>query len=136
MPSVISIARRGSTACAARPCWPPPKLLRAAANTAAHWKRWIRHRNPHRRHARVLRARVLRRDGKPAEALALLAPESDKGTLTPAGWRELALAGLANGDTRRARAALDPLQKSGALGTRAYAALEDNGAGRLDQRQR
>ena len=74
--------------------------------------------------ARVLRARVLRREGKPAEALALLAPESDKGTLTPGGWRELALAALASGDVRRARAALDPLQKSGALGTRAYAALE------------
>jgi HemY protein len=74
--------------------------------------------------ARVMRARMLRRDGKPAEAVALLAPESDKGSLTPAGWRELALAGLASGDTLRARAALDPLQKSGALGTRAYAALE------------
>ncbi len=74
--------------------------------------------------ARVLRARVLRRDGKPAEALSLLAPESDKGTLTPAGWRELALAALASGDARRARDALDPLQKSGALGTRGYAALE------------
>ncbi len=74
--------------------------------------------------ARVLRARVLRRDGKPAEALALLAPEADKGTLTPGGWRELALAALAHGDIRRAREALDPLQKSGALGSRAYAALE------------
>lgn len=74
--------------------------------------------------ARVLRARVLRREGKPAEALALLTPEADKGALTPAGWRELALAALANGDTRRAREALDPLQKSGALGSRAYAALE------------
>ena len=73
--------------------------------------------------ARVLRARVLRREGKSAEALALLAPESDKGTLTPGGWRELALAALASGDVRRAREALDPLQKSGALG-RAYAALE------------
>jgi HemY protein len=74
--------------------------------------------------ARVLRARLLRREGKPAEALALLIPESDKGTLTPGGWRELALAALASGDLRRAREALDPLQKSGALGSRAYAALE------------
>lgn len=74
--------------------------------------------------ARVLRARVLRRDGKSAEALALLTPESDKGTLSPGGWRELALAALANGDLRRARAALEPLQKSGALGSRAYAVLE------------
>ena len=74
--------------------------------------------------ARVLRARVLRREGKPAEALALLAPESDKGTLTPGGWRELVRAALATGDLRRAREALAPLQKSGALGNRAYAALE------------
>jgi Uncharacterized enzyme of heme biosynthesis len=76
--------------------------------------------------ARVLRARLLRREGKSAEALALLTPESDKGTLTPGGWRELALAALAQGDIRRAREALDPLQKSGALGSRAYAALEAN----------
>ena len=74
--------------------------------------------------ARVLRARLLRREGKPAEALALLAPEADKGTLTPGGWRELAHAALASGNLRRAREALAPLQKSGALGHRAYAALE------------
>lgn len=76
------------------------------------------------RAARVLRARVLRRDGKPAEALALLAPEADSGSLTPGGWRELALAALATGDRRRALAALEPLQKSGALGRHGYAALE------------
>lgn len=88
------------------------------------------------RAARVLRARVLRRDGKPAEALALLTSEADSGSLSPGGWREYALAALANGDTRRAREALDPLQKSGVLGTRAYNALETqilvaslNGAG-------
>lgn len=74
--------------------------------------------------ARVLRARMLRSEGKPAEALALLVPESDKGSLTPAGWRELALAALASGDLRRAREALAPLQKSAALGTRGYATLE------------
>ncbi|HWU75411.1 MAG TPA: heme biosynthesis HemY N-terminal domain-containing protein [Rhodanobacter sp.] len=74
--------------------------------------------------ARVLRARLLRREGKPAEALALLVPESDKGTLTPGGWRELALAALQSGEPRRAREALAPLQKSGALGSRGYAALE------------
>jgi HemY protein len=74
--------------------------------------------------ARVMRARVLRREGKPIEALALLIPESEKGTLTPGGWRELILAALANGDIKRARDALAPLQKSGALGNRAYAALE------------
>lgn len=74
--------------------------------------------------ARTLRARVLRRDGKSAEALALLAPDADKGSLPPNGWRELALAALAVGQPARARAALAPLQKSGALGTRGYAALE------------
>jgi HemY protein len=74
--------------------------------------------------ARVLRARVLRRDGKSGEALALLAPDADKAALPPGGWRELTLSALAAGDTRRALAALDPLQKSGALGTRGYAVLE------------
>lgn len=76
------------------------------------------------RAARVMRAHVLRRDGKPAESLALLAPEADGNTLSPGGWRELALAALASGDIRRARQALEPLQKSGALGARGYAALE------------
>ncbi|RDS80710.1 heme biosynthesis protein HemY [Dyella psychrodurans] len=76
------------------------------------------------RAARVLRARVLRRDGKPADALTLLIPEADSGSLSPGGWREYALAALASGDMRRARAALDPLQKSGVLGTRGYSALE------------
>ncbi len=76
------------------------------------------------RAARVLRARVLRRDGKAAEAVALLAPEADAGTLSPGGWRELAIASLETGDFRRAREALEPIQKSGALGARNYAALE------------
>ncbi|GLQ86555.1 heme biosynthesis HemY N-terminal domain-containing protein [Dyella flagellata] len=76
------------------------------------------------RAARVLRARVLRRDGKPAEALALLTPEADSGSLSPGGWRELVLAALAAGDTRRARSALEPLQKSGVMSARAYASLE------------
>lgn len=74
--------------------------------------------------ARVLRARILCRDGKAAEALTLLAPDADKGTLPPGGWRELAQAALAVGDTKRALAALEPLHKSGALGARGYAALE------------
>jgi HemY protein len=76
------------------------------------------------RAARVLRARVLRREGRPAEAVNLLATEADSGNLTPGGWRELALAAMTSGDMRRARQALEPLQKSGALGTRGYAALE------------
>lgn len=74
--------------------------------------------------ARVMRARVLRREGKASEALALLAPESEKHSLTPGGWREFVMAALASGDLRRARDALEPLQKSGALGHRAYAELE------------
>ncbi|BFI94929.1 MAG: heme biosynthesis protein HemY [Rhodanobacter sp.] len=74
--------------------------------------------------ARVLRARMLRREGKAGEAVALLAPDADKAALPPGGWRELALSALDAGDTRRALAALDPLQKSGALGTRGYTALE------------
>jgi HemY protein len=76
------------------------------------------------RAARVLRARVLRRDGKSAEALALLTPEADSGSLSPGGWREFVLAALAAGDTRRARNALEPLQKSGVMSARAYNALE------------
>jgi HemY protein len=76
------------------------------------------------RAARVLRARVLRRDGKATEAVNLLAPEADNGNLTPGGWRELALASLASGDTRRARQTLEPLQKSGAFGLRGFATLE------------
>lgn len=76
------------------------------------------------RAARVLRARILRRDGKASEALALLVPEADKGSLPPGGWRELALSALATGDTKRALDALEPLQKSGALGARGYAVIE------------
>jgi HemY protein len=56
--------------------------------------------------------------------VALLAPDADKAALPPGGWRELALSALAVGDTRRALAALEPLQKSGALGARGYATLE------------
>ncbi|HEY9133846.1 MAG TPA: heme biosynthesis HemY N-terminal domain-containing protein [Dyella sp.] len=74
--------------------------------------------------ARVLRARFLRREGRAAEALALLAPEADSGSLTPGGWREFALAAVATSDFRRARQALDPLQKNAVVGPRAYAALE------------
>lgn len=74
--------------------------------------------------ARVMRAGLLRREGKAAEALALLLPESEKGTLTPGGWRELVLAALACNDLRRAREGLEPLQKSGGLGGRGYASLE------------
>ena len=86
------------------------------------------------RAARVLRARVLRREGKAAEAVNLLAPEADNGNLTPGGWRELALASLASGDTRRARQTLEPLQKSGAFGIRALCRARRTGARRLPAR--
>ena len=74
--------------------------------------------------ARMLRARVLRREGKPDEALALLSPEADAGRLPPSGWHELVLAALAANQPRRARIALEPLRKSNALGARGFAALE------------
>ena len=74
--------------------------------------------------ARVLRARVLRRAGKPGEALSLLVTQSEADKLSPSGWRELTLAALACGDTGRAREALKPLRKSAVLGAQRYAALE------------
>lgn len=74
--------------------------------------------------ARVARARVLRDDDRAEEALGLLAPEADAGTLPPAGWRELVAAALQAGDIERARGALEPLRRSGALEPRAYAEIE------------
>jgi HemY protein len=76
------------------------------------------------RAARVLRARLQRRAGRAGEAAALLAPEANTGALTPAGWIEYAEASLENRDARSALRALDPLQKSGEIGARAYAELE------------
>lgn len=74
--------------------------------------------------ARMLRARILRREGNYDEALALLLPEADANRLPPSGWHELALTALAAGQPQRARAALDPLRKSNALGARGFATLE------------
>jgi len=74
--------------------------------------------------ARILRARLLRRTGRASEAAALLAPEAGTGSLTPAGWLEFAEASLASNDPRSALRALEPLQKSGELGARAYADIE------------
>jgi HemY protein len=71
-----------------------------------------------------MRARLLRRIGRPGEASALLAPEANSGGLTPAGWIEFAEASLETGEPRNALRALDPLQKSGELGSRAYAEIE------------
>lgn len=76
------------------------------------------------RAARVLRARLMRRAGRPADAVALLAPEANSGALTPSGWIEFAEASLESHDARDAIRALDPLQKSGELGARAFAELE------------
>ena len=74
--------------------------------------------------ARMLRARVMRREGRAEEALALLMPEADTGRLPPSGWHELVLSALAAHQPRRARIALEPLRKSNALGAKRYAALE------------
>lgn len=74
--------------------------------------------------ARMLRARILRREGRYDEALALLLPEADANRLPPSGWHELALTALAAGQPQRARAALEPLRKSNALGARGFAVLE------------
>jgi len=74
--------------------------------------------------ARVMRARLLREDGRSDESLALLATEADAGTLPPGGWLELTEAALVRGDLERARGALEPLRKSGALGDDAFAALQ------------
>lgn len=73
--------------------------------------------------ARILRARILRRDGRAGEALQLLAPGADAGKLPPAGWHEYARAALAAGHPEQARAALEPLRKSDMLGSADYAAL-------------
>lgn len=74
--------------------------------------------------ARMLRARMLRTEGRSDEALALLSTEADAGRLPPSGWHELALSALAANQPLRARAALEPLRKSNALGARAFAELE------------
>jgi HemY protein len=76
------------------------------------------------RAARVLRARLVRRAGRSTEAAALLAPEASSASLTPSGWIEYAEASLESGDARSAVRALEPLQKSGELGARAFADLE------------
>ncbi|HLI18676.1 MAG TPA: heme biosynthesis HemY N-terminal domain-containing protein [Rhodanobacteraceae bacterium] len=73
--------------------------------------------------ARILRARVLRENGRAEEALQLLSPAAEAGKLPPAGWHEYALAALATFQPDKARAALEPLRKSDALGAAAFADL-------------
>ena len=75
--------------------------------------------------ARILRARILRENGRIEEALQLLAPGAEAGKLPPAGWHEYALAALANDQPDKARAALEPLRKSDMLGNAGYAELVD-----------
>jgi HemY protein len=75
--------------------------------------------------ARILRARILRENGRADEALQLLSPGADAGKLPPAGWYEFALAALATDQPDKARPALEPLRKSDMLGTAAYAELVD-----------
>ena len=74
--------------------------------------------------SRIVRARVLRRSGKPEQAVALLALDANADILSPGGWRELVLSALACGDTTRAYDALKPLQRSGVLADDRYAELE------------
>ncbi|MGE7138813.1 heme biosynthesis protein HemY [Luteibacter sp. NPDC031894] len=81
------------------------------------------------RAARVLRARYLRNSGRASEAATLLAPEANAGSLTPAGWIEYAEASLASGEARNVMRALEPLQKSGELGSRGYAEIESRVVG-------
>lgn len=67
--------------------------------------------------ARALRARLLLQRGMNAEALALLKPDADSGTLPPDAWRSLNSAALACGDYTTALETLPPLAKDEALGT-------------------
>jgi HemY protein len=73
--------------------------------------------------SRILRASILRGDGRAEEAMQLLAPGADAGKLPPAGWYEYALAALALNQPDKARAALEPLRKSDMLGPARHAGL-------------
>lgn len=75
--------------------------------------------------SRILRARILRENGRAEESLQLLAPGADAGKLPPAGWHEYALAALATDQPDKARTALEPLRKSDMLGAPGYAELVD-----------
>ncbi|MGH8145105.1 MAG: heme biosynthesis HemY N-terminal domain-containing protein [Rhodanobacteraceae bacterium] len=73
--------------------------------------------------ARILRAHILRENGRAEEALQLLSPGAEAGKLPPAGWHEYALAALSLHQPDKARAALEPLRKSDMLGGTEYATL-------------
>ncbi len=66
--------------------------------------------------ALALRARLLLEQGQPAQALALLKPEADKGGLEPDAWRSLNIAALATGDGAAAVETLAPLARDESLG--------------------
>lgn len=93
----------------------------AARGDVAQARQWLEQAAPHApQAARVRRARLLREDGQPQEAVDLLAHEAEAGRLAPAGWREYVEAALAAGEPERARQALDPLRRSGVLSTDGY----------------
>lgn len=75
--------------------------------------------------ALALRARFLLEQGRADEALALLKPRADEGTLAPVGWRVLIDAALATGDTATARGALAPLIRGASLGEAARDSIEN-----------
>lgn len=62
--------------------------------------------------ALALRARLLLAEQRQAEALALLKPEVEKGSLAPDAWRSLNTAALATGDGTTALATLGPLARA------------------------
>lgn len=74
--------------------------------------------------ALAMRANFLCDDGHSAEALTLLKPGAEAGTLTPRGWQTLIDAALSEGDIATARAALAPLARSQALPADVLARLE------------
>ena len=73
--------------------------------------------------ALALRARLLLDSGRQADALALLKPEIDKGTLAPDAWRSLNTAALACHDGEAALATLAPLGREESVGA-GFAATE------------
>lgn len=74
--------------------------------------------------ALALRARLLREQGRQAEALTLLRGAQQDRPLAPAAWVEYIEAALAGGDTAAAREGLAPLARSQALPPARLEALE------------
>ncbi|MEO8461540.1 MAG: heme biosynthesis HemY N-terminal domain-containing protein, partial [Dokdonella sp.] len=74
--------------------------------------------------ALTVRARHLLKDGRPADALALLQTQAATGVLTPLGWRLLAEAALAVKDPQTALTALEPLNRAQTVVPAKFNALE------------